>query len=102
MAISSRIAVMSKGRIMQVGTPDEIYLMPANRFVAEFIGKSNIVDVSIEAMDPDGRLRVGTPLGPIIVHRKGRDDVKAASSSRGASWATRSTTSSASLTGSSW
>jgi iron(III) transport system ATP-binding protein len=74
MAISSRIAVMSGGRIMQVGTPDEIYLTPANRFVAEFIGKSNIFDATIEAVQDDGSLRIVTSLGPIIVDRKGRTD----------------------------
>ncbi|MFS2224648.1 ABC transporter ATP-binding protein [Pantoea sp. B65] len=38
MTLATRIAVMSAGHLQQVGTPDEIYARPANRFVAEFIG----------------------------------------------------------------
>jgi spermidine/putrescine transport system ATP-binding protein len=41
MALSDRIAVMNKGRVIQEGTPMEVYHHPANRFVANFIGESN-------------------------------------------------------------
>jgi multiple sugar transport system ATP-binding protein len=40
MTLGDRIAVMNRGRIEQIGTPRQIYLQPANRFVAEFIGSS--------------------------------------------------------------
>ena len=43
-SVADRIAVMSNGRIEQVGTPTEIYERPANRFVAEFIGASNFLE----------------------------------------------------------
>lgn len=43
LAISDRIAVMKNGKIQQVGTPKEIYTKPANKFVASFIGTSNIL-----------------------------------------------------------
>ena len=43
MALGDRIAVMEKGRISQVGTPQDIYFRPANRFVADFIGTMNTV-----------------------------------------------------------
>lgn len=43
LAMSDRIAVMSAGRLLQLGTPTEIYDQPANRFVADFIGESNII-----------------------------------------------------------
>ncbi|MGE4244425.1 MAG: ABC transporter ATP-binding protein [Parvibaculaceae bacterium] len=42
LTMSDRIAVMDQGRILQLGTPSEIYDTPASRFVAEFIGTSNI------------------------------------------------------------
>jgi len=42
LTMSDRIAVMDRGRILQLGTPSEIYDTPASRFVAEFIGTSNI------------------------------------------------------------
>lgn len=41
LALSDRIAVMNSGRVIQVGTPEEIYLKPADKFIAEFIGHSN-------------------------------------------------------------
>lgn len=44
MAVSDRIAVMKSGVIQHVGTPQEIYLRPANVFVATFIGRTNIID----------------------------------------------------------
>ncbi|MDA0891398.1 MAG: ABC transporter ATP-binding protein [Proteobacteria bacterium] len=43
MALGDRIAVMDKGRIAQIGTPEEIYRAPANAFVADFIGIMNRV-----------------------------------------------------------
>jgi spermidine/putrescine transport system ATP-binding protein len=43
LALSDRIAVMSKGKIQQIGTPEEIYRRPQNRFVADFIGEANLV-----------------------------------------------------------
>ncbi len=44
MTMASRIAVMSEGRILQVGTPSEVYETPATRFVADFIGNVNLFD----------------------------------------------------------
>ena len=44
LAMSDRIAVMNKGKIMQIGTPREIYFEPQNIFVADFIGHSNFFD----------------------------------------------------------
>ncbi len=42
-ALADRIVIMSQGRIVQVGRPREIYRTPANRFVAEFVGRNNIL-----------------------------------------------------------
>ena len=44
MAISDRIAVMRKGKILQVGTPQELYLNPEHIFVANFVGESNFLE----------------------------------------------------------
>lgn len=44
LALSDRIAVMNDGKILQVGTPSEIYDLPQNRFVADFIGTSNFLE----------------------------------------------------------
>jgi len=45
MSMATRIAILNEGRIEQVGTPDEIYHRPTSRFVADFIGESNFVEV---------------------------------------------------------
>ncbi len=47
LAISDRIAVMNSGAIQQIGTPQELYFSPANRFVASFIGHANFFSAEI-------------------------------------------------------
>jgi len=51
MVMSDRIAVMSAGRFVQIGTPDDIYNHPVNRFVAEFMGEVNVFPVRRRAGD---------------------------------------------------
>jgi iron(III) transport system ATP-binding protein len=46
LTLSDRVVVMSKGQIEQIGAPAEIYERPATRFVAEFIGKANFLDIA--------------------------------------------------------
>ena len=59
MTMSSRIAVMDTGRIVQVSTPAVLYEYPATRFVAEFIGGINIFEGRVTAMDEEsGQVRV--------------------------------------------
>ncbi len=48
LAISDTIAVMDRGRVLQVGKPWELYLKPANRFVADFIGTMNVFPARVE------------------------------------------------------
>ncbi|AVQ19656.1 ABC transporter ATP-binding protein [Fusobacterium mortiferum] len=45
LSISDRIVVMSNGEIVQIGKPEEIYYSPKNRYVAEFIGKINFLEI---------------------------------------------------------
>jgi len=47
LALSHHIAVLSSGRIEQIGTPQEIYGQPASRFVADFIGNTNLLDAEV-------------------------------------------------------
>lgn len=49
LAMSDRIAVFDRGRIQQVGTPLDLYDRPSNRFVASFVGVSNLVDAALAA-----------------------------------------------------
>ena len=43
LSVSDRVAVLHQGRLQQLGSPDELYHEPANRFVAEFVGKINLL-----------------------------------------------------------
>jgi putative spermidine/putrescine transport system ATP-binding protein len=43
LSMANRVAVFNEGRVMQVGTPEEIYRRPNSRFVADFVGSSNVV-----------------------------------------------------------
>lgn len=67
MTLADRIAVMSAGRLQQIGTPDEVYGRPANRFVAEFLGSPpmNLLDASIDTgtLVVEGGWRLPVPPG---------------------------------------
>jgi spermidine/putrescine transport system ATP-binding protein len=56
LTMSDRVAVINDGRVEQIGTVNEIYYKPATRFVASFIGETNIVEAQILASD-SGMLR---------------------------------------------
>lgn len=53
MVLSDRIAIMESGKIIQVGSPAEIYQRPATRFVADFIGMTNILEGQVEQVDKE-------------------------------------------------
>lgn len=75
LVMSDRIAVMDRGRVLQVGPPNEIYEAPANPFIADFIGESNIFAGVVEAYGGD-TLRVRLEQGPVI-EVAGRADLSA-------------------------
>jgi len=54
MAISDRIAVIKKGKVLQVGTPNELYMKPKSIFVAHFIGESNFLQGYISNISSKG------------------------------------------------
>jgi len=54
LTMSNRIAVFNQGRIEQIGTPEEIYDGPANKFVADFIGETNFLEGNIKRIADDG------------------------------------------------
>jgi ABC-type Fe3+/spermidine/putrescine transport system ATPase subunit len=62
MAIADRIAIMEKGRLLQVGTPRDIYERPANSFVAGFMGTTNLLRGQVASKQGSGAL-VRTPAG---------------------------------------
>ena len=57
MALSTRIAVMDRGRVAQVGTPAEVYEFPQSRFVANFVGSTNLFESTITECST-GRIKV--------------------------------------------
>jgi spermidine/putrescine transport system ATP-binding protein len=68
LAMSDRIAVMNRGQVLQIGEPRVIYNAPADRFVADFIGESNILSGRVLGKGASGELRVsvaGTELTAI-------------------------------------
>ena len=60
MAVSDRIAVMNLGEIQQIGTPKDLYQRPVNTFVASFIGKTNMLDVKVDAKDGKSVMQLGS------------------------------------------
>ena len=62
LTMSDRIAVMSAGRILQLGTPHQIYHTPAVRFVADFIGETNFLDLRVAEVE-GRRALLGLPGG---------------------------------------
>jgi spermidine/putrescine transport system ATP-binding protein len=59
-SISDRVAVMNEGRVLQIGTPSEIYEKPADSFVAHFIGETNMIEGTIKSQE-NGMLLVDIP-----------------------------------------
>jgi iron(III) transport system ATP-binding protein len=61
LAMADRIAIMHEGRIVQIGSPDEIYDRPINRFVADFVGEANFITGTVVETSP--LIDVQTPIG---------------------------------------
>jgi len=64
LAIADRLAILDAGRVVQVGTPMEVYTRPATCFAAQFIGETTFVRGTVRAVAPDGSLDADTPAGP--------------------------------------
>lgn len=69
MSMSDRIMVMDNGYVQQIGTPQEIYNRPLNRFVADFIGETNLIEATIIALQ-DEEVQVKTKNGLVLTGRK--------------------------------
>jgi putrescine transport system ATP-binding protein len=52
MALATRIAVMERGKVLQVDTPSKIYEFPSTRFVADFVGTTNLFEGTVSACEP--------------------------------------------------
>jgi len=70
LSMSDRIAVMRGGKLLQIGTPEEIYQQPISRFVAEFIGDPPINIIACDVLGNDGSIIVNVPkLGNVAAGR---------------------------------
>jgi ABC-type Fe3+/spermidine/putrescine transport system ATPase subunit len=63
MSMSDTVVVLNRGRIEQVGRPEDIYRAPCSAFVGDFIGESNLLAATVGDIAPDGRLRVRLDVG---------------------------------------
>jgi len=66
LTMSDRIAVMSRGQVLQVGGPQDIYDRPANRFVANFIGETNFLEGNMEQRQGE-QARIVLPSGASLI-----------------------------------
>jgi iron(III) transport system ATP-binding protein len=69
LALSHEIAVMNAGRVVQIGSPRDIYERPRDKFVADFVGLTNFLDATVVARE-DGRehcYRVNSSIGQLVV-----------------------------------
>ena len=69
LSLSDMVAVMRSGRIVELGTPREIYFDSDRRFVADFIGRANFIDGKVTSAG-EGETLVQTAIGPIRCARK--------------------------------
>lgn len=69
LAVSDRIAVMNNGIIQQIGTPEEIYNKPVNKFVANFIGTTNFIDVEIKEEENKTLMAVKETVIPVKLNK---------------------------------
>jgi ABC-type Fe3+/spermidine/putrescine transport system ATPase subunit len=68
LALADRIAVMDLGRIIQAGTPHQVYNRPADAFVARLFGPTNLLQGQVEGTDSQGEVVVRTSFGRLIGH----------------------------------
>jgi iron(III) transport system ATP-binding protein len=65
LSIADRLAILSAGRIEQIGRPREVYLQPNSRFVANFIGETNFIEGTVSGAT-DGRVEIECAIGHLI------------------------------------
>jgi len=62
-AVADRVVILNRGRVVQIGAPDEVYRFPANAFVARFLGLTNLLSGRVSALRP---LKVKTTWGTFL------------------------------------
>ena len=75
--MSDRVGVMDSGKLVQVGTPEELYDRPANRYVADFVGEANVLDGTVVTRG-EAVVRVALNGGSVVLATVDADRVLAA------------------------
>jgi iron(III) transport system ATP-binding protein len=70
LALSSTVAIMRAGSVVQLGSPRDLYDRPADTFVAGFLGSSNMISGSVRGIEP-GKIRVDCDAGSLLVDADG-------------------------------
>jgi spermidine/putrescine transport system ATP-binding protein len=73
LTMSDRLAVMREGKIVQIGVPSEVYEQPADTYVADFLGVSNLMEVDIVERGPGSRCQVRLGETVLTVEHGGQD-----------------------------
>jgi iron(III) transport system ATP-binding protein len=73
LAFSDHIGVIRNGRILQSGSPEAIYEQPGDIDVANFLGEMNFFEATVEGLDHDGRLRLKSRFGTILMSPRASD-----------------------------
>jgi len=69
LSLSDTIAVMKAGQIMEIGTPKEIYFSSEQKFVADFVGRTNLIEGKVVSIEKDGPV-INTAIGTIACQRQ--------------------------------
>jgi iron(III) transport system ATP-binding protein len=75
LSMSDRVVVMSAGKVQQIGTPEEVYRRPVNRFVAEFVGRVNLIDGVVASAD-GGDVMLDVPGSSLHLALRAPEDVR--------------------------
>jgi len=66
LSMADRVAILDRGRLIQLGPPTYLYRRPASRFVAEFLGETNLIQSTGAQRNGDRLTRLSTPAGPLL------------------------------------
>lgn len=66
LSLGTKIAVLRQGRVIQIGTPDDVYNRPASKYVAEFVGRANCIAGTVGRLE-SAVMTVESPIGELVI-----------------------------------
>lgn len=73
LSMADRIAILRDGKVVQVGTPADLYRRPGSRFVAQFLGETNFLEATVTETNAE-HITLSTPAGPLVAARASAPD----------------------------